>query len=447
MSWITNYRTPAQYRYILHYCSHELSPLLNSASYIKREAAKCVACGLCLPHCPTYGLLHDESESPRGRLSLMLALAKGELPLSDKLELHLARCLDCRACEKVCPSYVSYGLTLDSARALIEAAREPSASPAARSVSILQWLVEKPGRVRILGKILRLYRLSGLQWLLRTSRLLKLFGFAELEANLTSLPTPKAAAEIYPTQSKSKGKVTIFTGCLTQITDQQTLISAIRLLNRLGYEVHVPPDQGCCGALHLHSGLPEKTAELMDQNIKALTGDTGPILCAASGCTATLSEYAKYRESDKSAERFSSRVTDLNQFLAGLAWSSDIAFRPLNKRIAVHDPCTLTNVLRQEDKPYALLARIPGAEIIPLPDNSLCCGAAGTYHLTQTRIARQLRAPKIDHLRRLAPDILVTSNSGCAMYLAAGIREAGLAIEVMHPVVLLERQIQNGAKT
>jgi len=447
MSWITNYRTPAQYRYILHYCSHELSPLLNSASYIKREAAKCVACGLCLPHCPTYGLLHDESESPRGRLSLMLALAKGELPLSDKLELHLARCLDCRACEKVCPSYVSYGLTLDSARALIEAAREPSASPAARSVSILQWLVEKPGRVRILGKILRLYRLSGLQWLLRTSRLLKLFGFAELEANLTSLPTPKAAAEIYPTQSKSKGKVTIFTGCLTQITDQQTLISAIRLLNRLGYEVHVPPDQGCCGALHLHSGLPEKTAELMDQNIKALTGDTGPILCAASGCTATLSEYAKYRESDKSAERFSSRVTDLNQFLAGLAWSSDIAFRPLNKRIAVHDPCTLTNVLRQEDKPYALLARIPGAEIIPLPDNSLCCGAAGTYHLTQTRIARQLRAPKIDHLRRLAPDILVTSNSGCAMYLAAGIHEAGLAIEVMHPVVLLERQIQNGAGT
>jgi len=180
----------------------------------------------------------------------------------------------------------------------------------------------------------------------------------------------------------------------------------------------------------------------MGQNIKAFTGDTGPILCAASGCTATLGEYAKYRENDKSAERFSSRVTDLNQFLAGLAWSSDIAFRPLNKRIAVHDPCSLTNVLRQEDKPYALLARIPGAEIIPLPDNSLCCGAAGTYHLTQTRIARQLRAPKIDHLRRLAPDILVTSNSGCAMYLAAGIREAGLAIEVMHPVVLLEKQLQ-----
>lgn len=377
----------------------------------------------------------------------MLALAKAELPFSDKLELHLARCLDCRACEKVCPSYVSYGLALDSARALIESAREPSASPTARSVSILQWLVEKPDRIRTLDKILRLYRLSGLQWLLRTSRLLKLFRFAELEANLVSQPTPIAAAEIYPTERELKGKVTIFTGCLTQITDQQTLTSAIRFLNRLGYTVHIPPDQGCCGALHLHSGLPEKTAELMGQNIKAFIGDTGPILCAASGCTATLSEYAKYRERDKSADRFSARVTDLNQFLVGLAWPSDITFRTLSKRIAVHDPCSLTNVLQQKDKPYALLARIPGVEIIPLPDNSLCCGAAGTYHLTQTRIARQLRAPKINHLRRLAPDILVTSNSGCAMYLAAGIRDAGLAIEVLHPVVLLERQLQNDAGT
>jgi glycolate oxidase iron-sulfur subunit len=391
--------------------------------------------------------MHDESESPRGRLSLMLALAKAELPLSDRLELHLARCLDCRACEKVCPSNVSYGLAIDSARAWIEDSRGPSASPVTRSVSILHWLVEKPGRVNTLGKILWLYRRSGIQWVLRASRLLKLFGFSELEANIASPPTPHTAIGIFPTANESKDKVTIFTGCLTQITDQQTLISAIRILNLLGFEVHVPPDQGCCGALHLHSGLPKITAEFMDKNIKAFNGDAGPILCAASGCTATLSEYAMYRENDISADRFSARVTDLSQFLAGLARFSDIAFRPLHKRIAVHDPCSLTNVLRQESVPYELLARIPGAEIIPLPENSLCCGSAGTYHLTQTRIARQLRAPKIDHLRRIAPDILVTSNSGCAMYLAAGIREAGLAVEVMHPVVLLEKQIQNGAQT
>lgn len=389
--------------------------------------------------------MHDESESPRGRLSLMLALAKAELPLSDKLELHLARCLGCRACEKVCPSYVSYGLAIDSARALIEAKRKPSAPPAARSVSLLHWLVEQPGRARVLEKILWWYQRSGLQWLLRTSRALKLSGFAELEANLTSPSTPTVAGGNNQARGISKNMVTFFTGCLTRITDRPALDSAIRILNRLGYEVHVPTDQGCCGALHLHSGLPEITAGFIDRNIKAFAGDTGPILCAASGCTATLCEYARYRENDKSAGLFSSRVMDLNQFLAGLAGFPDIAFRPLHKRIAVHDPCSLTNVLRQENRPYELLARIPGAEIIPLPENSLCCGAAGTYHLTQTRIARQLRAPKIDHLRRMAPDILVTSNSGCAMYLAAGIREAGLAIEVMHPVVLLERQLINDA--
>jgi glycolate oxidase iron-sulfur subunit len=369
----------------------------------------------------------------------MLALVNGDLPLSDKLETHLARCLGCRACEKVCPSHVAYGLALDSARALIESTHKPTASLATPSVSMLQWLVEKPGRARALEKILWLYQRSGLRWILRASRLLKLFGLAELEANLAAPMRAKPATEIYQT----KNKVMIFSGCLTSITDPQTLAAAIRLLHRLGYETQLPANQGCCGALHLHSGQTEKATELMRQNIKAFAGDATPVLCAISSCTATLREYEKYLDDDESAVRFSARVTDLNQFLAGLTWPDDITFRPLNKRIAVHDPCTLTNVLQQAHNPYALLARIPGAEVFALPENARCCGAAGTYHLTQPQIAQQLRAAKIDHLRQLAPDILVTSNSGCALYLAAGIREAGLNIEVVHPVVLLDRQLQD----
>lgn len=419
------------------------SSILDPAAFIKHEAAKCVACGLCLPHCPTYGLLQNEAESPRGRLSLMLALAKDDLPLSPKLESHLARCLDCRACEKVCPSYVSYGQALDSVRALIETSRTSSRQPGTRAVTILHWLVEKSGRIQALSKILRWYQWSGMQRLLRASRLLQLFGFSELEANLPPLLPQISLAAIYPARIKPRGRIALFTGCLAQLTEQQTLFSAIRLLTCLGYEVHVPPNQGCCGAIHLHAGQPEKAAELMHKNIRAFTGSADTILGAASGCTATLCEYAKYLDNAESARQFSSRVMDINQFLATIAWPPEIFFRPLVKRIAVHDPCTLANVLRQEDKPHALLARIPGMEIIPLPENALCCGAAGTYHLTQTQIAKQLRAPKIAHLKRLAPDILVTSNSGCAMFLAAGIREAGLAIEVMHPVVLLERQMEN----
>jgi glycolate oxidase iron-sulfur subunit len=415
---------------------------LNPDFHIKHEAAKCVACGLCLPHCPTYNLLHDEAESPRGRLSLMLALAKNDLPLSARLEAHLARCLDCRACEKVCPSYVAYGRALDSARALIASQRAASARPANRSVALIQWLVEKPARMRRLGKLLRLYQGTGLQWLLQKSHALRLVGLNGFDAAVPKLQPRKTFAEIYPANNKPKGRIALFTGCQASLADQEILAASIRLLNRLGYETHVPPEQGCCGALHLHGGQTTKAAELMRRNISAFANGTDAIVSVASGCAATLCEYGKYLEADKSAENFSGRIRDINQFLADAVWLENIAFHPLPRRIAVHDPCTMTNVLRQEDKIYALLGKIPGAEIIPLPENKVCCGAAGTYHLTQAPIAEQLRAPKIDHLRRLAPDILVTSNPGCATFLAAGLRESGLAVEVMHPVTLLEKQLK-----
>ena len=281
----------------------------------------------------------------------MLALAKGDLPLSARLESHLARCLDCRACEKACPSYVFYGQALDSVRALIEDSRTPSARGLPKTVAMLQQLVEKPGKIRMLGRILRLYQLSGLQQLLRASRMLHLFGFAELDANLPRLLPQNTFAEIYPAQKQPEGRVVIFTGCLTPLTDQQTLFSSIRLLNRLGYEVHLPPNQRCCGALHLHNGQPEKATEFMRRNIEAFGSGTEPILCAASGCTATLNEYAKYLEDNIPAVQFSARVMDINQFLAGITWPSNTGFRPLAKRIAVHDPCTLTMCCARKTSP------------------------------------------------------------------------------------------------
>jgi glycolate oxidase iron-sulfur subunit len=418
-----------------------IATILNPADFIKHEAAKCVACGLCLPHCPTYKLLHDEAESPRGRLSLMLALAQGDLALSARMETHLAHCLACRACERVCPSYVPYGQILDAGRALIEQSRGADAPSRSRAVAGLMRLIKKPERINALGKLLRLYQRSGLQRILRAARVPGWFGLGDLEANLPALSPQKPLARSYPARGESRGRVMFFTGCLARITDRQTLDAAIRLLNRIGYEVRVP-EQGCCGALHLHSGQSRGATGLMRQTVRAFAGATDTILSTASGCTATLCEYGKYLPGERAAEEFSRRVMDINQFLASLPWPSNVSFRPLAKRIAVHSPCTLSNVLHQDDKPFSLLKRIPGAEVIPLPDNAVCCGAAGTYHLTEPRIARELRAPKIEHLKQLAPDILVTSNPGCAMFLAAGMREAGLRMEVIHPVVLLEKQLQ-----
>lgn len=416
--------------------------ILDSIIHIKQEATKCVACGLCLPHCPTYNLLQDEAESPRGRLSLMLALARKDLPLNAKLESHLARCLNCRACEKVCPSYVGFGLALDSARAVIESHRTEAGLPASKSTSLIEWLVEKPARMRRLAKLLRLYQQTGLQWLVRTTRMLRLLRLDNLDADIPRLAPQKDLAEFHSATDKSNGKVILFSGCQADMADQPALASSIRLLKRLGYEVRVPAKQNCCGALHLHAGHRGKAIELMRKNIDAFSGGNEAIVSVASGCTATLGEYNKYLNDDKSAAGFSARVRDINQFLEGATWSEDIAFDPLPRRIVVHNPCTLSHVLRQEDKPYTLLAKIPGMEILPLPENNQCCGAAGAYHLTQTPIAKRLRDPKIMHLKRLAPDVLVTSNPGCATFLGAGLREVGLTTEVLHPVTLLARQLK-----
>ncbi len=415
---------------------------MNYVSTIKHEAGRCVACGLCLPHCPTYLKLRDEAESPRGRISLMLALANGDLTLTAKLESHLDRCLACRACEKVCPSNVAYGLLIDSARALIKTSRPSGQSHRSMREKLLDRLTNSPGNTRAFGKILRLYQLSGIQRLVRASRILKFFGLAELEANLPPLVPQKAFKESYPVQGKPIGHIALFTGCVASITDRQTLFATIRLLNFLRYEVHIPPAQVCCGALHQHDGRWDHATALMHKNIQAFTADRYDfIIHTASGCGASLSEYANHLNGDEAAKRFANKVRDIGEFLAKAAWPSNLSFKPLNQRIAVHDPCTLSHVLRQQDKPYALLGKIPGAEIFPLPENHLCCGAAGTYHLSQPEIAGKLRADKLAHLKQLAPALLATSNIGCAMYLAAGIRKTGLKIEVVHPVVLLERQL------
>ena len=415
---------------------------MNLESIIQYEAGNCVACGLCLPRCPTYRLLRDEAESPRGRISLMQALARGDLALNAKMETHLAHCLACRACERACPSNVAYGRLIDSTRALIETrrVRSPWQNWLRRTAF---GLLEQPKKLERLGRLLRHYQRSGPQQLARATGILRLLGLGKLDAALPKLPDQPSFQTFYPAQGKQTGQVALLTGCVASLTDSATLSASIRLLTLLGYDVHLPADQACCGALHQHHGETEKATALMRRNIHAFAADQmDAVISTASGCGAMLREYPICLPGDKEARSFACKVQDISQFLAGIPWPSSLRLRPLHKRVAMHDPCTLVNVLRQEDKPYALLNRIPEIEMVPLPDNHQCCGAAGTYHLSQPELAQRLRAATIEHLRRLAPDILATSNIGCAMYLATGLRESGLEIEVVHPVVLIERQLQ-----
>ncbi len=400
----------------------------------------CVACGLCLPHCPTYRLTLDEAESPRGRIALMRALAQNELALSAAAESHMQHCLVCRACEKVCPSQVPYGHLVDATWGLIEARRPATSVQRRWRTKLLDRFITNPAGLQRIGKLLYWYQRSGLQRLLRASGLLSLFRISRAEALLPKLSPATPSTEFHPATGERKGAVALFTGCVASVLDNRTQKAAIRLLSALGYDVHIPASQGCCGALHLRTGEAEKAHGLMHRNLEVFAGKDLPIVTTASGCGALLREYDKHIVGNE-ASSFADRVTDIGQFLTQADWQR-LRLKPLPKRVAVHDPCTLANVLRQEQAPYTLLKRIPGAEIVALPENNVCCGGAGAYPLTQPDMARRLCEDKIRHLREIGPDILVTSNIGCALQLEAGIRDAGLDVEALHPVVLLERQLE-----
>jgi glycolate oxidase iron-sulfur subunit len=236
--------------------------------------------------------------------------------------------------------------------------------------------------------------------------------------------------------------VALFTGCIASAVDRETLESAIRLLTWLGIEVRVPAGQACCGALHLHAGDAAGAARLAARNLEAFDiADVDAVISVASGCGATLGEYFQ-QSTDPRAAAFSARVRDLSQFLVDTPWPEALRPAPLNGTVAVHDPCSLANVMHAQAAPYRLLERIPGLRVAGLAENPICCGGAGAYLLDHPRMADDLRRAKLAHIRALAPDAVITSNLGCALHLAAGLRDdGGPPLEVLHPATLLARQI------
>jgi len=405
---------------------------VNIESFIHQEADKCVKCGLCLPHCPTYLKTRNEADSPRGRIALLQGLVENALELSPQLSGHIDGCLSCRACEHACPSVVRFGQLMDAGRALIKE-REGRSADHSRQARLT---------ARLRGKglpipLLRLYQKSGMQWLARRSGILKRLGLERLDRYLPLLPRPAPWREVYGPVGDMRGSVALFTGCMGPF-EQTSLEATASLLVQCGYRVHVPRAQVCCGALDQHEGNLDTARAMARSNINAFNAlSIDAVIFTASGCGATLSEYQAL-----AGQSFQTPVMDSTSFLQQMAWPSHITFTPLARRVAVHDPCTLTHVLRTQNSVYSLLALIPEIQLIPLPGNTFCCGAAGSTMISQPEMADTLLEDKIAALDALQPDILVTSNIGCGLHLAAGIREAGLAVEVMHPVALLERQVK-----
>jgi glycolate oxidase iron-sulfur subunit len=387
------------------------------------DAADCARCGLCVGVCPTYRLFGTSEETPRSRVRTLSKILIGNQTISTEEQLHLNNCLQCRACEPACPSQMAYGPLFDQA----QAALKPQANVLGKLA--LSLVANKPAFRRCLP-LLALYLKSGLQKPLRWTGLLKKLQLAEAEA-LLSPPALKPLAEHYPASGTTRGHVALFTGCVAEAFDRATLLASIKLLNAIGYAVTVPPGQGCCGAIHQHNG--QSAARLIANNIKVFNAlDVDAVLHTATGCGAMLSEYQV--DDDGAAASFTGRLQDITVFLLA-HWPEELALSPLPATVAVHEPCSQRNVLKNQQAVYSLLAKIPELGVSALADNNVCCGAGGSYMLTHPSNAAQLRRLKHQSITAAQADYVVSSNFGCAVFLADA------HVKLLHPLSLLAKQL------
>lgn len=403
----------------------------SSVQELIDEASRCVACGQCVPLCPTYRKTLDENESPRGRIALMQAVLQDRIPLNQRFVEHIDLCLTCRACEKACPSNVQVGQLVNGMRSVMAPALSVTRWQRLRRRVALKTLT-RPTIMSLIGYLAKFYQTIPRR-LTRNSWLLKKLGIAELEAKLPQVKRPKTWKTIYPAVGIAQGEVSLFLGCVARLLDADTLDACIFVLNRLGYTVHIPGNQTCCGAVHLHAGETEWAMALAERNLDAFAKQP-TVLYSASGCGAMLSEY---RQTGSSILKFE----EISHFLTYAAGWDKVTIQPLTATVAVHDPCTLRNVINGADSIYKLLARIPGLIIKPLPGNEQCCGAAGIYYLTQTKMADALLDDKLAAATASAVRYIATSNIGCALHLDYGLKRDELDIEVVHPITLLARQM------
>ncbi|AVF23149.1 (Fe-S)-binding protein [Paenibacillus larvae] len=429
------------------------------------QLTNCMRCGFCLPACPTFRETGVEAESPRGRIALMKAVADGIMEPDQLFQEQMNHCLGCRACEPACPADVHYGSLLEQARNSIEqhGVRHRPWVKLLRAVAF-RHIFPKQKRVRMLGSVLAAYKKTGLQKAARRSGLLKLFPkylrqMEQILPEASSKGVVERLGEKMPAVGAPIAKVGLFRGCIMDILFSDTNVHTAELLAAAGFEVILPAEQNCCGAMHAHNGELEQAKELARWNIRVFR-ETGVDFIAsnAGGCGTLLIEYDHLLKDDpeweENASWFAGRVKDTSELL--LEFGRPLRFKQGSSevdtdnkiiRVTYQDSCHLRNVMKGGISPRKLLHMVPGAEFIEMKEADRCCGSAGTYNLTQPEMAGQILEHKMEHANAVSPSCIVTSNPGCLLQMKLGVFLHGLSKEtqVKHINDFLYERIESPA--
>lgn len=412
----------------------------------------CVHCGLCTAACPTYLETGDENNSPRGRIYLMRSVVDERLELTPRVQRHLDLCLDCRACETACPSGVQYGRLIEPFRASQRQAEAVAGNaknrdwfhrwilygifPYAKRMRWAlapAWVAQKLGLDRLAEKI-------GLTKLLpvRLQRMQRLLP--------PLLPSGPELPEFLPAIGQKRARVALFTGCVADAVFRHIHWATARVLQQNGCDVVVPRTQVCCGAIHYHSGADAPALQLARENAAAFAAqDLDAVIVNVAGCGSMLKDYGHIAHElqpndatlNEALSSTAAKIRDVSEFLAELGIVPPKG--EIRLRAVYHDACHLAHAQKIREQPRELLAQIPGLEVVPIAEPDICCGAAGSYNLTEPEMSDRLAQRKLNNIRAARPQAVITGNVGCSMQIQASLRQAGLDIPVLHPMELLDR--------
>ena len=427
------------------------TPVLPSALFSGPDAPteedlyKCVHCGFCLQACPTYVETGLETESPRGRIALMKAVNEGRLGITPAVFRHWDLCIQCRACEVACPSGVPYGRLIESTMAQVERHRRVALLPRLAANMLLRHVFPHQRRLALLVGGLRLYQRSGLQSAVRKTRALRLLskGLAELERSAPEIPAVafRATGQEIPAEGAKRARVALLSGCVMPLVNGPEMEGVVRVLARNGCEVVVTRGQMCCGAINSHVGDLDVARSMARRNIDAfLASDVDAVVVASAGCGVRMKEYDDLLKNDEEyrekAEKFSAKVKDVHEFLV------DLPFKPpqgrLGYRVTYQDSCHLSHAQRITEAPRELLRSVPGLAFTEMDNSTRCCGAGGTYSITQREFSLKLLDSKMRAVRDTGAEVVATANPGCVIQLRYGAKREGIPLKVRYVTDLLD---------